>query len=145
MAMARAPHNATPATLPRRLGAMLYDGLLLCALLLAAAAPVVILAGGAEHWFIRGPWFQLYLYAVGFVFFAWCWVHGGQTLGLQSWRLRVVRRDGGNLGWRDAALRYLGATVSLGALGLGFIAILLNPQRLAWHDRLSRTRVVYTP
>jgi len=43
-------------------------------------------------------------------------------------------------------VRRLGwALVSLLPLGLGFLWILFDPEKRAWHDRLSRTRVVVLP
>jgi len=37
------------------------------------------------------------------------------------------------------------AVVSWLPLGLGYLWILVDPQRRAWHDRLSGTRVVVLP
>jgi len=54
----------------------------------------------------------------------------------------VVRNDGDALTFRDALLRYLSAIVSLAALGLGFLWVLIDRDNLAWHDRISRTRLV---
>ena len=44
-----------------------------------------------------------------------------------------------------AVTRRRAALVSLLALGLGFLWSLWDPERLTWHDRLSRTRIVYYP
>lgn len=88
---------------------------------------------------------QFYLLGVCFVFYGWFWVHGGQTLGLRTWRLRVVRHDGTPITWRHAALRFAGAILSWAALGLGFLWIYVDPQRRAWHGHLSGTRVVLEP
>ena len=120
---------------------MFYDGMLLFAWLMAAAAPVVMAAGGADSGLVSGVWFQADLYAAAYLFFGWFWTHGGQTLGLRCWKLRVIGQDGGDLNWGDAAIRFLAATLSLCAFGLGFAAALFHPQRLAWHDRLSKSRV----
>lgn len=88
---------------------------------------------------------QFYLLGVCFVFYGWFWVHGGQTLGLRTWRLRVVRHDSTPITWRHAALRFAGAILSWAALGLGFLWIYVDPQRRAWHGHLSGTRVVLEP
>jgi uncharacterized RDD family membrane protein YckC len=61
---------------------------------------------------------------------------------MRAWCLQVVREDGGKFGWRDAALRFFSAMLSWLCLGLGFLWILIDKEKLAWHDRLSRTRVV---
>lgn len=133
-----------PATFLRRLGAIIYDCLLLSALLMVASLPAVMLAGGADSSFIKGPGYQLYLYGISFLFFGWFWVHGGQTLGMRSWKLRVIRDDGDALRWGNALIRFVGATVSLFTLGMGFLWILCNRKRLAWHDLASKTRIIYS-
>ena len=82
----------------RRLGAMVYDGLLLVALWFVATAIWLPFTGGEA---IPYPGLlRVWLLAVSFVFFGWFWTHGGQTLGLRAWRLRVERADGAPLTWR---------------------------------------------
>jgi len=132
------------AGLLRRSGAMLYDSLLLFALLMLAALPVVLITG-ADSTFLKSPFYSFYLYFIGFMFFGWFWTHGGQTLGMKSWKLQLVRDDGLPLGWDQALYRYLTATVSLCLFGLGFFWILIDKQRLAWHDLLSGSRIIFDP
>jgi len=128
---------------------MLYDGLLLLALLIVATALFLPLTGGEALDPGRNPVLEfvyrsvLLLLIVGF--FGLFWTRRGQTLGMASWRLRVEREDGALLGWRDTLRRLGWALVSLLPLGLGFLWILFDPERRAWHDRLSRTRVVLLP
>ncbi len=136
--------NITTATFLRRFGAMMYDSLLLTALLMVMALPVVVTVGGNSE-FVKSPAYTLYLYAVSFLFFGWFWTHGGQTLGMRSWKLQVVCDDGFALGWDSALIRFLGATLSLCLFGIGFLWILFNSERLAWHDRLSKTHILYNP
>ncbi len=61
---------------------------------------------------------------------------------MRSWRLRVVREDGSPLKWTDALKRLLYALLSWLPLGLGYLWILVDNDKLAWHDRLSGTRLV---
>lgn len=123
---------------------MMYDSLLLFALLMIAALPVVVTVGENSE-FVKNPAYTLYLYAVSFLFFGWFWIHGGQTLGMRSWKLQVIRSDGFALGWDSALIRFLGATLSLCLFGVGFFWILFNSEKLAWHDQLSKTRILYNP
>jgi uncharacterized RDD family membrane protein YckC len=135
--------NTRPAAaLLRRIAAIVYDSLLLLAVLFVAALPFVITIGDSRQSVPVHRLFQIYLLAVNFIFFAWFWIHGGQTLGMRAWCLQVVREDGGKFGWRDAALRFFSAMLSWLCLGLGFLWILIDKEKLAWHDRLSRTRVI---
>jgi uncharacterized RDD family membrane protein YckC len=150
------PHASTdiPTTVPRagllrRIGAMIYDGLLLLALLMVTTALFLPFTGGeaisphdtpALEYAYRGV---LVLVVVGF--HGLFWTRRGQTLGMASWRLRVEREDGRLLGWGDTLRRLAWAVVSWLPLGLGYLWILADPQRRAWHDRLSGTRVVVVP
>lgn len=133
----------TPAGLWRRLAVMLYDALLLLALLMGATFALLPFTGGEA---VRNQLLmQLWVLAIAFVFFGWFWTHGGQTLGMKAWRVRVVRGDGAALGWRDALNRFAFAIPSLGLGGFGLWWMLFDRERLALHDRLSGTRVVVVP
>lgn len=138
-----------PASLLRRSGALLYDGLLLLAVLMMATGLFLPLTGGEaisprDHplleFVYRGV---LVLLTIGF--FGIFWTRRGQTLGMASWRLQLEREDGGPLTWGDTVRRLAAALLSWLPLGLGYLWILVDPERRAWHDRLSRTRVVVVP
>lgn len=129
------------------MAAMLYDTLLVFGLLLLASMiitiPVGVLSGeSASSALSANPLFRLWLAAVPPLFFILFWVKGGQTLGMRSWRLRVVREDGTPLHWPDAVKRLTLALLSWLPLGLGYLWILFDRNNLAWHDRLSGTRLV---
>jgi uncharacterized RDD family membrane protein YckC len=85
------------------------------------------------------------LFAAIALFFVWFWTRSGQTLGMQSWRLRLEREDGRLIDWRTGLARLCLATVSFLCLGLGYWWILVDRDRRAWHDRLTATRVVVLP
>lgn len=134
----------SPASLLRRLAAIFYDSLLLLSVLFFATLPLIVLSGEAVHSGQLG--FQLYLLAVCFIYFGWQWTHGGQTLGMKAWRLKVINtNDAAGITWRTAAFRFMAAIPSLLAGGLGFVWILFDRQHLAWHDRLSSTRIILLP
>jgi uncharacterized RDD family membrane protein YckC len=131
--------------LPRRLAAIVYDGVLLAGVLFAASLPLPLFPAAVQQtawfrWSLRG-----YLLLVGFVFFGWFWSHGGQTLGMRAWRIRVVITAGDEPGWRQAGIRYAVALGSWAALGGGFLWSLLDRDRRCWHDILSGTRLVLVP
>ncbi|HLT91687.1 MAG TPA: RDD family protein [Woeseiaceae bacterium] len=127
------------ASLGRRLGAILYDGLLLFALLCAGTVPFVLLSGGEVE---PGTLVhQLTLLAISWGFFAGFWSRYGRTLGLQSWRLRIETFDGHRPSLLRSTVRFFAAILSWLPAGLGFWWQLWDPERLAWHDRLSGTRL----
>jgi uncharacterized RDD family membrane protein YckC len=133
----------------RRLGAMLYDGLIVAALLFVVTALFLPFTGGeAITPGQSGALERIYqaaLVVVVVLFFGVFWTWRGQTIGMLAWRLRVQRPDGSALTWRDALIRLAGACVSLAALGLGYWWIWADRDQLAWHDRWSGTRVVVVP
>jgi len=85
------------------------------------------------------------LVAVLFGFFVGFWSRSGRTLGMQSWGLQLETRDGRIPSAATASLRFFAAIVSLIPFGLGFLWQLIDKDRLTWHDRLSKTRLVYYP
>lgn len=136
-----------------RLLALLYDLLPVVALWFLVAVPFMLLdvaiSGDTHHnigpfsamqWLLWAAcWGATGLYAT------LSWRRGGQTLGMRPWRLRVSGSDGGLAPWRRLWLRYAVGTLSVLAAGLGFWWAWIDRDRLAWHDRLSGTRLVRMP
>lgn len=75
-----------------------------------------------------------------YIFF---WTIAGQTPGKGIVGLRVLPRQGSKLKLGRAILRYLGYYISIIPLGLGILWILVDDRRLAWHDKVAGTCVVY--
>jgi uncharacterized RDD family membrane protein YckC len=132
------------AGLLRRLAAICYDLLLILALFMVLAFAVILLRTG-DAVDAGSGWFQLLLVLVWWFYFSWSWTHGGQTIGMLAWRMRLQQDDGNPVHWRAAGLRFLGAGLSMLALGLGFLWCLFDRDGLGWHDRLSRTELRYLP
>ncbi len=136
----------TPSLL-RRIGALLYDSVLLLGVLMLAVMLVVIPYGlitdaSPYENSIHRMLMQGYLSAVVVGFYAFFWTHGGQTLGMRAWRFRVILDNGKNLTTRDALRRFGWATVSLLPGGIGLWWCLFDRDGLAWHDRRSGSRLV---
>lgn len=142
-------HSQLPAAgLIRRLLAAAYDLLLVASIWLIAGFIALPFSGGkaiAPGETLFHALYILYLYSVSFGFLGWFWTHGGQTLGMRAWRLRVLQYDGTAMTWRQALLRFLVAILSWSAFGLGFIWVLIDPQQRTWHDIASATKVVVLP
>lgn len=131
----------TPASLARRLAALLYDTFLLAGVLFAATLLAVVSRGGIA--FAPGDLrFTSYLLLVCAGFYGWFWTHGGQTLGMRAWQIRLIAADGTAVGWSRAILRWSAAWLAGLCLGLGYIWIWIDPERCCWHDRLSGTRII---
>jgi uncharacterized RDD family membrane protein YckC len=124
---------------------MVYDSLVLIALVLTVGAVLVV---GLKHGEITStsPYWRLLLQLsvalVPVVFFVGFWTHGGQTLGMKAWRLVLVTERGTPPGYSRAAARLAASLLSWLPLGLGYLWLLIDRDHLAWHDRLSGTRLV---
>jgi uncharacterized RDD family membrane protein YckC len=133
-----------PAPLLRRFAAFCYDALLLVAILAVVTLLVVWMRGGRSvapgTW-----WFEILLGGIVVLFFCWFWTHGGQTLGMRAWRIRIAAIDGGRVGWPRALVRFAAALGGAAALGAGFWTSLFDARRRCWHDRLSGTETVREP
>lgn len=122
--------------LARRLASLLYEAVLLIAVAFFAASAFYFASGGAplEGWLLRAH--QLFLAAVFAAYFLWCWLRGGQTLAMKTWRVRVVGVSPGK-----ALLRFVFALV-LVPTGASILWALFDRDGQFLHDRLAGTRLV---
>jgi uncharacterized RDD family membrane protein YckC len=131
----------------RRAAALLYDALLLAALLMIFTGGALFFTHGAAV--VRetaGAW--VYLYRTGLIgviagYYLLNWTRSGQTLGMRAWHLRAVSESGKPLGWKAAALRFGFGVLAWTPAALGVLWLYADPDHLALHDRLSKTRVVH--
>ena len=128
------------ASIIRRTAAMLYDLLLLLAFLFVATIPAVALMGG-ESVAANNPLLTTWLFFVSFFFYTWSWTRGGQTLGLKSWKMRLVRIDGKQITLWHCLLRFLAGIPSV-LLGVGFLWMLWDKDNLTAYDRFSETMII---
>lgn len=67
----------------------------------------------------------------------------GRTIGKGLLGLKVVTREGGPLGARQALVRVVTFPLSVIPAGLGFVGVLVGRERRALHDVLAGSAVVY--
>jgi uncharacterized RDD family membrane protein YckC len=122
--------------LARRLGSLLYEALLLLAIAFFAGSAFHFASGAAplEGWLLRAH--QALLAAVFAAYFLWCWLRGGQTLAMKTWRVRLVGVTPGR-----ALLRFACALV-LVPTGISVLWSLADRDGQFLHDRLAGTRLV---
>lgn len=158
-----------PATQPtpgvwRRLACFLYEGVLLFGVVMIAGL-LYSVTTQQRHALQGSTGMQVFLFLVLGAYFTWFWTHGGQTLAMQTWHVRLVTREGRPLAWGRAAARYLlswlwfvpallalhfsglaGGWTSFGAVLTGVLAYAalarLHPDRQYWHDAVCGTRLV---
>lgn len=133
---------ASPPSIMRRLASMLYETLLLLAIIFIASLFFAAVTHNAQSPLFRLA-FQAYLVVVAGVYFIGFWVHGGQTLAMKTWRLRLMRKDGGPVRFKQAVLRYLLALIGVFLLGFGIFWAVFDRDRQFWHDRVAGTRIVF--
>lgn len=132
---------STPGFL-RRLAAIFYDLLLLIALFFVATALLLPLNAG-QAFTAKQFFYPIYLLVVSFFFYAWFWTHGGQTLGLRAWKIKVLTLNREQISWKQALLRFTAALLSWVFFGLGFLWILIDKDKRSWHDYLSKTALFF--
>lgn len=128
-----------PAGLLRRLAAIVYDLFVLAALLIGATAALLPFTGAA---IAPGTgWYQLLLGAIVLAYFAGFWWRRGQTVGMVAWQLHLVTATGERPSLGRTVARALLAPLSLAAAGLGYLWVLIDRERRAWHDLATGTRL----
>ncbi|MGV3743028.1 MAG: RDD family protein [Burkholderiaceae bacterium] len=152
----------TPS-LKRRITSMLYEGILLFGVIFVAALVFAVLMQQRHALQFRFT-LEVVLFLVIGLYFSWCWTHGGQTLPMKTWRIKLVAKGGQPLGLGQAMFRYvlawmwllpgLAAAWLLDAKGWLSIALVfanillwalasyLDPNRQFLHDRIAGTRLV---
>ena len=150
--------------LARRMAAFIYEGVLLFGVLVMAGYLYSSLT--QQHHALQGQTgLQAFLFVVLAIYFVWFWSHGGQTVAMRAWHVRLVDRQGRPVTEGRAALRYLASwiwfmpalfsawlaglhssTEIFVLLGVGTLAYALlslwHPERQFWHDALCGTRLI---
>jgi len=142
---------------------MLYEGVLLFGILFISAWLFSTLLQQRNAMYLRAP-LEVWLFFVVGIYFIWCWTHGGQTLPMKTWHMRLVTKTGAPLTpWR-ALLRYLLAWLwfipglaaaklleTQGWMLIAFPALnlvvwaataLIDKDRQFLHDNLAGTRII---
>lgn len=130
---------STPGVIPR-VFSLLYDSLLLIAIWLLATWLFIAVFGDAtespQRYFL-----QIYLWLLTAVYLIWYWLHGGQTLAMQTWHIRVVNHAGKPVSLGQAIKRFIFSSVFF---GLSFLWALFDKEGLYLHDRLAGSRLILT-
>ena len=137
----------------QRMFALLYDlwpAVALWMLLSALFNLGYFVAGNGEREILKtgsalGMLLWLCCWLVAGVYAVMSWSRGGQTLGMRPWRLRVTGIGGTPPTRQQLIQRYAVGSLSLLIGGLGFWWAWFDRDRLTWHDRVSRTRMMRVP
>ena len=164
------------AGLLRRMVSLVYEILLLTALLLIAEGifqGIFQLVSGLKVTQLSDyPWLGalnfVYLLLITLLYFGWCWMQGGQTLAMKTWRNRLLMQDGTRLTRKAVLIRFAVASVCYlpllpvyllvrhyaeyqpllwlagGLFVLPLLWALVDGDRQFIHDRLAKTRLVFS-
>jgi uncharacterized RDD family membrane protein YckC len=157
---------ATPS-IGRRMACFVYEATLLfgLALIPGVLGAFFLAQTGQRHPLQSDTALRVYALVLYGVYFVWLWSRRGQTLAMQTWRIRLVTATGAPVSQGRALARYLACcavwfgpatlvssalhwpparslvAVAAGIAGWALLA-LLEPERQFWHDRLCGTRLV---
>jgi len=142
---------STPS-LMRRFAAMVYDSLLIMALSIlygAIMAGINVAIKGAPETGERITWgvfgvvvFIGWILTIG-LFFCYFWHKSGQTLGMKTWRMKIVNSNDLNCpSYAQCIIRFLCAPISLCLVGAGYWMMYTNTERQTLHDKISKTRTL---
>lgn len=145
---------------------MIYEAVLLFGVVFAAGFLFDVISNSTSPFALHN-WRQLYLFIVLGVYFTYFWGHGGQTLPMQTWHIRLVDRNGHPVSFRQACLRYCLAWMwFLPSLALSDAfhiqnwpsILLFVAGMIAWaltskldqdgqflHDKLAKTQLIAVP
>ena len=115
------------------------DALMTLATQSRETARQTVVLGGALRWLLTivGGFLTFGIYSIV------AWLLVGKTVGKALMGLRVLGQDGRRLTFSQALIRALSYYISGLALFIGFLWVLVDDRRQAWHDKLARTLVVY--
>ena len=91
---------------------------------------------------LSGPLFQAGLALTILLFYIGFWRFRDATLGMQTWRLKLVTESGDKPSISQYLFRAILGFISLAIVGLGYFWMLVDPQKITFHDRFSGTRVI---
>jgi uncharacterized RDD family membrane protein YckC len=121
---------------------MLYESFLLLGILSAAFIVPHLLLGMLWNVALPGLLLWLHVFLVLLAYFGWHWRRNGQTLAMQTWKIKLVSAGGQPLTNHQILLRYVLAWPSLSIFGIGILWALIDPDRQFLHDRLAGTRLI---
>ena len=75
------------------------------------------------------------------LYFALFWIYGGKTLGMSSWKLRIISQDGNQITIIQTIIRFLSNIFTISLVGIPLFLRRLNNNR-SLSDLLSKTSII---
>ena len=124
----------------RRLASILYDFLLVVAVLIIMSIP--FFSFDLQENNLLKITIQIYYYLITQYFFVWFWVHNQGTLGMKTWKIKIICYNNNRLSYKQAIIRFNVAIFSLLFFGLGFLISFFRKDKKCFHDIISKTALI---
>ena len=124
----------------RRLASILYDFLLVLAVLIIMSIP--FFSFDLQENNLLKITIQIYYYFITQYFFVWFWVHNQGTLGMKTWKIKIICYNSNRLSYKQAIIRFNVAIFSLLFFGLGFLISFFRKDKKCFHDIISKTALI---
>ena len=76
------------------------------------------------------------------LYFALFWIYGGKTLGMSSWKLRIVSQDGDQITLLQTIIRFLSNIITISLAGIPLFFRRINKNNRSLSDLLSKTSII---
>lgn len=139
--MRKKPLETRSTAFPRRFAAVLYDSLLITGMLFPITLILIWIRGGTA--FSPGDrLFEGIIALTSWAFHVWFWTHGGQTLGMKAWGIKIEDTSGRSVNAATASKHFLLGVLLCLPFGLGWWWSILDPHHRSLQEILSGTRIV---
>ena len=75
------------------------------------------------------------------LYFALFWIYGGKTLGMSSWKLRIISQDGNQITIIQTIIRFLSNIFTISLAGIPLFLRIINKNNSSLSDLLSKTSI----
>ena len=76
------------------------------------------------------------------LYFAMFWIYGGKTLGMSSWKLRIISQDGNQITLIQTIIRFLSNIITVSLAGIPLFLRRVNKNNRSLSDLLSKTSII---
>ena len=128
-----------PASLWRRLGAIIYDAFIIYSLWVVITALFMFITQSKQAIDTNNHIYHFLLLSIWFGYFALSWKYSGQTIGMRAWRIKLLSLNNQAISWRMCLTRFIYAVPALLFAGIGLFYSLIDRNHLALHDKITGT------
>ena len=75
------------------------------------------------------------------LYFAMFWIYGGKTLGMSSWKLRIISQDGNQITLIQTIIRFVSNIITISLAGIPLFLRIINKNNSSLSDLLSKTSI----